>query len=154
MGADVGGNRRRRTLHWDITCGNGLSTTGETSDPGAPNAGPGNAVRILYDGRATMVRVRFYPGPQLTVLVMPWVEHEGDRVGLVDVAGHYGNVPGMISGGVALGSRAIRGDDDLWIYDVDVPVHAGDRMGVAWRNGDAVNAHVIMVDVLLSLGGV
>ena len=143
----------RYTLHWDITCAAGYSTIGQAADPSAPYAGLPNAVRILHACRATMARVRFYPGPQLTVIVEPWVQHGGVRRSLVAVAGRHGTVPGMETGGVDLSGRGVRGDDDLWEYDMDVDIAAGDWVGVAWRNGDPINAHTVMVDVLLSQGG-
>ena len=75
---------------------------------------------LPYHATIENVSVRFYPGPQLTLEVLPFRETpDGDRLPLVDVIGER---------------DTLVGDDDSFTFDVSEPVRRGDTIGVMFEN--------------------
>jgi len=102
------------------------------------------SIVLDYDATIEEVRVRFYPGPQLDLEVLPYRRsgRSGDRKGLVDLVGR----PWIV------------GDNDSWSFDISEPITEGDEIGVKVRNQAATGtdqdlAYDYTVDIVVDGAG-
>jgi len=97
-------------------------------------------LRAHIPGDATVERlvIRFYPGPELQLIVDPYVERRGGgRQELI----HY------------TGARGITGDDDTLEFHLALPVRMDEQLVVEFQNLHAVNPYNFTVTIELDFAG-
>lgn len=97
-------------------------------------------LRALIPGDATVERlvIRFYPGPELQLLVDPHVERRGGgRQELI----HY------------TGTRGITGDNDILEFFLALPVRLDEQLVVFYHNRHATLAYHFTVTMELDFAG-
>ena len=97
-------------------------------------------LRALIPGDATVERlvVRFYPGPELQLIVDPFVDRRGGgRQELL----HYS------------GTRGLTGDNDTLEFFLSLPVRLDESLVVGFQNLHAVNAYHFTVTMELDFAG-
>ena len=97
-------------------------------------------LRAAVPADATVERlvVRFYPGPELQLMVDPHIERRGGgRQELI----HY------------TGPRGITGDNDSLEFHLALPVRLDEQLVVAYRNNHATLAYHFTVTIELDFAG-
>ena len=100
-------------------------------------------LRYLVPTDATIehISVRIYPGPELDLTIRPRLHRaaEGETIDLLRT----------------IGKNHIDGDNDLWRWDVSIPVRANDEIRVVAANDDDTETYDYRVGMDLDqLGGV
>lgn len=94
---------------------------------------------VLRACKVTGLLIRFYPGPELSLQLTPYVRYQQERQGLVPFA--------------PSGKQYIDGDDDIIPFEVDMPARMGSYIGIGYLNTDATNAYDFRVYATLYFGG-
>lgn len=94
---------------------------------------------VLRACKVTGLLIRFYPGPELSLQLTPYVRFREERQGLVPFAPN--------------GKQYIDGDDDTFPVEVDMPAPMGSHIGIGYLNTDSVNAYDFRVFAILYFGG-
>lgn len=106
-----------------------------------PNKTDVIAERVKSDGTIEEIKVRFYPGQEKALQVVPFVEHKGQQIeqliSFPNTTDHY-----------------LSGDNDYFIYDISVPVEYDDFLKVEAKNTSVDFSYTLVVDIVIDyLGG-
>lgn len=86
------------------------------------------------------VRVKFYPGPEGDLHIIPYLLKTNDvRYNIIDFP----------SGS----NQYVSGEDEEIVFNVSIPVDVDDIICIEYVNADAVNAHVLSVQVEVDFAG-
>lgn len=97
--------------------------------------------RIKADCTIEELRVRFYPGQQLSLEVYPYVKHKGNKIE------SFFTFPKQTD-------NVLRGDDDYFIFPVSIPCEYDDELVVYTKNTDPNYDYNLSVDIVIDyLGG-
>lgn len=105
------------------------------------NVEPGQIVtlseRVKWNGAVMGVRIRFYPGPERSLHVRPYVRHKNQlSENLMTYAGDT--------------EPYISGDDDYFVFPSRLPVEFDDELIVWAENADENYIYTLSVDLILS----
>lgn len=96
--------------------------------------------RIKDNGVLEEMRIRFYPGLQRDLKIMPYVLHKGSK--REDLVTYPEGTETWISG-----------DDDMLVFKINLPVEYDDELVIEAENVDAVNVYTMSVDVTIAYKG-
>jgi hypothetical protein len=92
--------------------------------------------RVKANGTVEQLRVRFYPGQQLSLRVNVIVMHKGNR---------SEPLVSYLEGG----NQFLSGEDDYFVLPVVVPVEYDDEIRVYFENTDGSNPYTLSVQVVV-----
>lgn len=92
--------------------------------------------RVKWNGTVNGLRVRFYPGPERSLHVRPYVRHKNQ---LSEELFTYAGAS----------EPYISGDDDYFKFPVLIPVEYDDEVVVWVENTDSNYVYTLSVDVIL-----
>jgi hypothetical protein len=99
---------------------------GQTLAKSAPAGGSGIVtLSVDADGTIESLKLRIYRGAENTLHLRPVRKTNGSEIALLDYAG----------------KTFVDGDDDVWQWDVSVPIQKGDEIGIRYDNQDPNNPH-------------
>ena len=92
--------------------------------------------RVKGPGTIEGIKVKFYPGQQKALRIVPFVEHKGSKTEQLIT---YPSTT----------DQFLAGDDDYFIFPVIVEVDNDDFVKIRAVNTDLVNAYTCVVDVII-----